>query len=59
MLFHAVVSVGFSTGEARLALRAHEGNVAVAVAYLMDKREVSPAVSVPDAQGRLCTDYIA
>jgi uncharacterized UBP type Zn finger protein len=34
-----IVSVGFSTGEARLALRAHEGNLAVAVAYLMNKRE--------------------
>ncbi|XP_062518917.1 NEDD8 ultimate buster 1-like isoform X1 [Corticium candelabrum] len=34
-----VIAVGFSVAEARLALRAHDNNVAVAVSYLMEKRE--------------------
>ena len=40
LIYITVMSMGFSEGEARLGLRACEGNVQNAVAHIIKRREV-------------------
>ena len=44
-LYITVMSMGFSEGEARLGLRACEGNVQNAVAHIIKRREVGEYMS--------------